>query len=350
MKRSYKAAFVVGLAGAAAIVIGVSIASVLVLKDGSSPSTPPTTKTPTNTSHNNSSPSRRFRRNLRSSSVSVPGIEFRASRQVRQSDNSSSSSNNNDPLECRLSLFEFLYDEGRTKSSKDVYMCSPMVNGEATDDEYEIEIDDNLRKQYKKVVRDGYEPVLSISGGATVDEANAKINLPEGGSDNNNNDDVRMEMVVDRKRRRKLLETTGKLSALVVRVVLRDEQPDYSKDELYRVMFQDSVSLKSQYQSCSFGKLVIEPSSAGVVEVHLDFPTSISSHQTVVNAANRAVLEHLYDAHYGSYESVRQYADMILYVLPTMGNWLAYGSVGGGSSVYNNQWGGYIASIMHETG
>ena len=87
-----------------------------------------------------------------------------------------------------------------------------------------------------------------------------------------------------------------------------------------------------------------------MIDVRVDLPSSVGNHQTVVNAAAEAATRYLYDNNYGSYAQIRDYADMVLYIVPNMGNWLAYGSVGGGVSVYNGQWGGFISSIMHETG
>jgi len=276
------------------------------------------------------------------STVRDRSIAHRHPRVLRSSGRALRQSSSGDRLECRLSLFAFLEaadGQDGPVEEKDVYFCSPLFDGVEIDQNYQIELDDDLRKEYDKTVRDGFEPVLSISG-ASIDDESAQIVL-SGESEIS---------LVDRKRRRKLLASTGRLSALALRIILNDGEPDYSQSEIYHHMYQDTHSLKNQYRSCSFGKLVIEPTSAGVIEVRIKMYGSISSHQTVVNAASNAALEYLYQHGYGSYSQLRQYADIVLYITPDMGGWLAYGAVGGAVSVYNNKWGGFISALMHETG
>jgi hypothetical protein len=143
----------------------------------------------------------------------------------------------------------------------------------------------------------------------------------------------------------------------------------YSKDELYRIVFQERVSIRNQYRACSFGKLRVEPSSLGVVTARVNRNTFQSTNKNAVNDAAAAALAYVNSATGQSYESLTEYADMILYddllrccsllalpagyltmcsdsncsyVTPAMGDFLAYASVGGGQSVYNDKWGGFV--------
>jgi hypothetical protein len=131
---------------------------------------------------------------------------------------------------------------------------------------------------------------------------------------------------------------------------MNDKQPIYGKDELYRIAFQDQVSIRNQYRACSFGKLRVEPSSLGVVNARVNRNTFQSTNKQAVNDASEAALGLVNSATGQSYTSLTEFADLILYVTPQMGDFLAYASVGGGQSVYNDKWGGFVASHMHETG
>jgi len=330
LKRSHKAAFAVG----AALVIGATISAASSRQRRNSGAV----ATSTSTSLSAMSPLRTGRRLIQEGSIAMgqhSSISLYEGEPQQQ----------DDKLECRLSLFEKLeeFQEG-SYASEELYMCNPLtVDGVEIDQEYVIEIDESLQEEYRAITDQGYEPVVSVTG-ATIDKVNAQIELSE---------DSRISIIdsPDRRRRRKLLSSHGKLTALAVRIVMTDAEPDYSVDELYKLLFQDSVSLKNQYKACSFGKLIIEPASGeGVIEVKVNFPASISNHQAVVNAASSSALDYLYEHNYGSFSNMKEFADMVLYITPTLGKWLAYASVGGTISVYNNKWGGYISSIMHETG
>ena len=113
---------------------------------------------------------------------------------------------------------------------------------------------------------------------------------------------------------------------------------------------QETVSLRNQYSACSSGKLHVEPSSLGAIDVRVNQYSSQSNNKQAVNEATTAALVQVNSQTGQSYTSLLDYADMVLFVTPELGDFLAYASVGGGQSVYNDKWGGFVASQMHETG
>lgn len=244
-------------------------------------------------------------------------------------------------LTCRLSLFEIAFMETSYHTSH-AHTCSPMVNGEATDLEYKIDVDDTTADAFQQSVQDGVHCIVTVSN-ATIDEERARVVLSE---------DSVIQVVdpEEHRKRRHLAQKTGSINAMVVRIILSDRAPDFSKSQLYQYTFQNDVSLKNQYRRCSANKLTINPTGAGVIEVNVGMSSSASSH-TVINAATTQALRYLSSRGYGSYSSLNAYADLVLFVTPQMGSsWMAYASLGGGTSVFNNRWGGYVATVMHETG
>ena len=253
-------------------------------------------------------------------------------------------STNGTDLTCRLTLFEFLENESQPKS-RHAYMCTPVTSGKGAvgDQQYEIltELNDALRKEHKQAMMDGLETFVEITD-AVLDPLNAHITLTT-------SSEIRLSEQ-HRKRRRKLAPKEGSLKALVVRIVMNDKQPMYDKSELYQITFQERVSLRGQYAACSFGKLQVQPTALGVVDARVNQYSTRTSNKAAVNEATTAALSYVNAQTSSQYTSLLEYADMVLFVTPDLGDWLAYASVGGGTSVFNDKWGGFVASVMHETG
>lgn len=249
-----------------------------------------------------------------------------------------------DALHCRISLFHMTHaasaEPTSTTKRSQLFMCSPVENGLTVGDaEYEISLDDTTRQLYFDKMTDELELVVSIQG-AKIDEEKQQVVIPEGAA---------IVPHENHQVRRKLVSSTGTVEALGVLVRLSDASPTYSVSEYYQILFQNGVSLKNQYKSCSFGKMSVEPTRAGVIEVTVNL-SSRTSRNALVNAATQEAVKYLNDNGYGSYGSLPDYADMTLLVIPSDEDWLAYANFGGCISVYNDRWGGYIASMMHETG
>lgn len=282
---------------------------------------------------------------LLSMNVRVDSSKLSLRRQQQQQQTSSSGHGGyHAELTCRLSLYEFIDSQDHPNQKRPAYMCSPVLsNGKVGDREYEVStVGDNLQTEHRQTMDDGLETFVTITK-CVVDEAGARIRLTDGSQ-------INLSSAYHRKRRRKLAAAEGTLRALVVRIVLNDKQPMYSRDDLYRITFQEAVSLRSQYSACSSGKLRVEPSSLGAIDVRVNQYSSQSNNKQAVNEATTNALAYVNSQTGQSYSSLMDYVDMVLFVTPELGDFLAYASVGGGQSVYNDKWGGYVASHMHETG
>ncbi|GKY94366.1 hypothetical protein MPSEU_000402500 [Mayamaea pseudoterrestris] len=243
-------------------------------------------------------------------------------------------------ITCALSRVEMLISI-QPMQSQDVFHCNPIVDGVETSDAHTLELDEATAQLYSSRAEGGQDVTATITN-AYIDDLQAQVIL--------SSDSTITFLQADfRKRRRKLIESTGSYSMLVIRVELMNAAPTFSASQLYSYIFAQAVSLKNQYYACSAGKLVISPAPAGAITVRVSLSTG-NSQQSVVNAAQTAAVSYLNSVYGQRYTDLHEHADMFMFVLPYMGNWLAYATVGGSTSVYNDKWGGYVASNMHETG
>ena len=243
-------------------------------------------------------------------------------------------------ITCLLSRVEILVS-AEPMVSESTYQCTPIVDGVETSFAHDIQLDDATLQEYTSRKSEGQDVTVSISN-AYIDESQAQIVLASDSA-------ITFLQSDFRKRRRKLLTATGSYRMLVLRVETVNAAPTFSTSQLYDYIFQRAVSLKNQYYACSFGKLQISPAPLGVITVRVNLSTG-NSQSSIVNAAQTAALQYINSVYGQRYTDIHQHTDMIMFVLPPMGNWLAYATVGGSTSVYNDKWGGYVASNMHETG
>jgi len=155
------------------------------------------------------------------------------------------------------------------------------------------------------------------------------------------------------KQRRNMMATTGTFNTLVIRVInSRGVGPDASVTQLRSDVFEDDVSLRSQFSRCSHGQLQIQPFSGrtdtgldinnGVVSVKVDYDGG--DHGLFQNSAIKAATDQLGDLDDDKY-------DLIMFCFPPgTGGWLAYAFVNSKYSFYNNKWCQYVSAQMHEVG
>jgi hypothetical protein len=155
------------------------------------------------------------------------------------------------------------------------------------------------------------------------------------------------EMGEDEQRHRRASGASGTKSVFVVRVSAPDSSPVRSLSEMLSAMFASrATSFRSQYQACSFGKLVW--TSAGGMDVTLD--SRISSYggspTLLANEAIRKV-----EARTG--RPINSLADKIVLCQPPgSGSWIALATVNGWR-VNINDTGGFclsLSTLMHEVG
>jgi hypothetical protein len=149
---------------------------------------------------------------------------------------------------------------------------------------------------------------------------------------------------------------TGDVTLLVVRIIGkdrfgRDKETSMSNLELYDSIFVKDASLKRQYQKCSGGKLNVNPTEKGVMDVRVNMDIEGADTALVVKAAEAAGLGNLKGV-----TGFRDYADLTMFVVPqgtkSRGDagWTGYAIVNGKGSVLNDSKANYLSVQMHETG
>lgn len=146
----------------------------------------------------------------------------------------------------------------------------------------------------------------------------------------------------------------GTLKTLVIRVKDRNNvAPTASIEKLRNDVFEDSSSLKTQTEACSYGKLKIEPFvgktplnkniNNGIVEIKMDFDIKVDNHG-LDQAAIKAAMEQIGDLEDPMF-------DLIMFCMPPgKDGYIAFAYPETKYSFYNNDWCGYVSTQMHEVG
>lgn len=118
----------------------------------------------------------------------------------------------------------------------------------------------------------------------------------------------------------------GTQRVTLIRVSLTDSRPSLSSRELSDLLFEDQISMHSQFSKCSIGKLNLQPAAVGgVLEVFLKLTTA-SKLDAVVNAALDEVVKQLPSGT----SSIFDVADLVMVMLPpNIANFAAYAVVNG---------------------
>lgn len=229
------------------------------------------------------------------------------------------------------------------------YVCVTDTDDGATDMSFAIDLDDDILKQLD--LQEDSTSWVSISS-AVIDYANAAISILP---------DAQVTAVQGMaSRRRKLAPSIGTSTVLVLRVTYRGTEPSLSAAELASSVFglgqqAADVSLASQMEACSFGKLVMEPAEGafivnGVAEISI---TERVSGQNSVRALENLVVDKA-NRQFGTLSA--QYEHVVL-VMPDDnslvygGNgFLAYAFLRGYVSVFHDLWAGRISALAHEVG
>jgi hypothetical protein len=261
-------------------------------------------------------------------------------------------------LWCKIVVFDLLNasEEDDVTTTADVFHgCYPVTGNVVSDLHYNIELPDHvvasqpapedLDNWWVAIPYGSFDPVTAavvVPDPTTVYSATG----PPAGRH------LSQEQL-DRHHSRRLAEATGTLKVLIVYIRAQDASPNFSTDDIYATAFQNEVSLKHQFARCSQNQLNLEPTGLGVLDVYVNMRVDDGTDKTAfVNAAEDLALAAIQKTT-GDYSisNTRQYADLVMYVVPPgTGNWLAYASVGGGISVYNDKWGIYLSATAHEIG
>jgi hypothetical protein len=278
---------------------------------------------------------------------------------VRALKKSSDSSSTATDLWCKIVVFDVLYaqtaaDEAAatetTTTTTDVfYGCYPLTGNIVSELHYTVQLPNAIVAA--QPAPDNLDQWWVAVPGGTIDTVNAAVVVPDATTMYTASGPPAgrrlSQQQLDRHHSRRLASATGDLTVLVVYIRTRDADPSFSTDTAYETVFSNPVSLKNQFKACSQGKLILNPTALSVLDVTV--PMSVNADKNaIVTAAEKIAVAKIDDA---SITNTRQYADLVMYIVPPgNGDWLAYASVGGGMSVYNDEWGKYLSAMAHEIG
>lgn len=211
-------------------------------------------------------------------------------------------------LFCRIYLVDILEESSNGAVEGDsFYQCNPInANGEISDFSYGIGLPANIDAQHRAHRNSDLSAdfIVSIPNGEI---RQTDVFVPDESSVNV----VKDPPLTRRSRARSLIASTGKVKTMVLRLVDRNDSrnaPQYSKEDIHRLVFTDDVSLKGQYQKCSWGKLTFTPVGDGVFDV----PVSFSKEPTeMVNEASESAVEMAQDQQDRWVESLYEFADVV---------------------------------------
>ena len=202
----------------------------------------------------------------------------------------------------------------------DFYACNPVSdNGYISSESFTLDLPDRILKEYGYRLEEGFSlyveiPDATLTSDSVLVHSEDQMRVVEPPSN------------LQHRRRLNRPSTIGSLDVIVIRITANDSEPSYSAHDLYNIMFDDGISMRSQFRMCSNGNLDIRPTVHGVMNVKVNLSVSENSHGAFVNAATVAADALLPS---GS-RSVRDVADLVLFVVPPgTGSFAAYATVNG---------------------
>jgi hypothetical protein len=265
-------------------------------------------------------------------------------------------------LWCKMVLFDVLYAsipevaaESTPTENEVFYGCYPIQKDNTVSElHYTLELPDAVVAEIPEDLDNWW---IVVPGGSTNGDK-ARVDVPDADSIYTADGPPTgrrlsiSQKELDRHHSRRLQTATGTKKVLVVYIRALDADPTASVNTVYQTTFENEVSLKHQYARCSRGLLELEPTELGVVDVTVNLSVDNTDKTAFVNAAEDLALLRIQDITGDlSITNTRQYADLIMFIVPPgTGNWLAYASVGGGLSVYNDEWGIFLSATAHEIG
>jgi hypothetical protein len=216
------------------------------------------------------------------------------------------------------------------------FECSPVTNETVSDFSYALELPDDFINKHNADLVQG-TLFVTIPGGTIVGE---EVVVPEDSIITSNPPPQFFN------NQRRHLSVVGSRSLLVLRISAIDTTPDYSAEEIFDFIFNETKpTLKSQYNKCSAGKLDFLPSQYGVMEVYVNVTATGATSMFIRDAAITAVTTALGIA------SITSLADHVMFCIPPgTGNWAGSATVNYWRTVLNNKWCGYLSGMMHEMG
>lgn len=240
-----------------------------------------------------------------------------------------------DDISCRIIEVETLFETNDESLASQVeHFCLPLVNGRESDKTLRVSLPEEIRTAYTSDIQQGLLHVsisdMYIENGAILMTYQSRVDVIDGPTNG----------------RYLKTGTKGQRTVAVVRISTKDSQVYASAKEIEDTLFGNHVNFVSQYNACSFGKLIWKPSKYGVIDVKVDQPVaSFPSPSDIVSAAEESIISKY------KLDSASELADNVMYCVPPgAGNWAASAGVNYWRSQFNDAWCTSLTATMHELG
>jgi hypothetical protein len=251
-------------------------------------------------------------------------------------------------ITCRVTTMHTMYesnDEGSSGGNATVvvkhreeHACIPIVNGTETAHTRTIEFPEHIKAEHQGKIETG---TLHVSiHGAHFDHPNGVVVLRDDA-----NFTVHEHAPNSGRGSRNLLEydhAFGQRKLTVYRVSTPDSSPQYTASHIQNALFNGGNSLKTQYESCSGGKMTWI--SGGVHEVRL--PQNVGTYTSGQALQDAAI------AHMGLSNTLQNMGDNIVFVTPpgVKNGFIAFAGVNWYISNFSDRWINDLRAVSHELG
>jgi hypothetical protein len=239
------------------------------------------------------------------------------------------------PLLCRIIQESIIYSNQFGIWGEEEILCTPIVAEEEIDSSYKIVLPEYILDKTTQIKEGSL--YVEVPGGVLSDDSVVGYS--------------KEDIVIFNDTGHRQMQTStsmGKRTVLVLRVSVGDSQPSSTSREFHdRIFGYNGVTLQSQYNKCSAGKLIFEPADVvivdgmrGIMEVDLRERNiaEFQSSSALSNAAQAAAAKIL-----GPNQHISSMADHVMICLPPgTGNWVASAAMNHWRSVYNDQYCGII--------
>jgi hypothetical protein len=239
---------------------------------------------------------------------------------------------------CRMLIFATMYAEGISKQES---ACIPIIDGKESDDIIPLSLPQDIASVYVAQLEQGTLLVTISDATLNMTEitttATSKFTVVQQAP--NYSRDLQCESDFTR--------TTGEMTVAVIRISTRDSRSTISDADIDAMFDKTGINFVTQYDLCSFGKLIFKKADRPTIDVTIDEPiANFQSDPTkLVGAAQLAVLKQL------NIESMPLVADkVIICVPPGTGTWIASGGVNHWRTQFNDRWCTSLTANMHELG
>lgn len=142
-------------------------------------------------------------------------------------------------------------------------------------------------------------------------------------------------------------QATGVRTYAILIVSTTDAQPTVSAQAMRARFTHATVGMQAQYAACSANQLTWR--LQGIHEVDLPGPLSDYAHSP--SAVRNAATEQFLQRHSGTFQSMVDLADNVLYCIPPgTGGWVANAGTNYWRSQYNDAWCISLTAVVHELG